>query len=67
MARVGGPGLVLLWPGLEREVRVSLRLVCLDLFCPEALTRDGVSVCVKATAVAAVASPVCFAVRTGER
>lgn len=33
VVRVRGPGLVLLWPGLEREVRVSLRLVCLDLFC----------------------------------
>ena len=61
VAGVRGPGLVLLWPLLEREVRVSLRLVCLDLFRTEAVTRDGVSVRVKATAVAAVDDPVRFA------
>ncbi|MGP3913010.1 SPFH domain-containing protein [Nonomuraea sp. 10N515B] len=66
VARVRGPGLVLLWPGLEREVRVSLRLVCLDLFCPEAVTRDGVSVRIKATAVAAATDPVRFAMTTDE-
>ncbi|WP_188197538.1 SPFH domain-containing protein [Nonomuraea sp. SYSU D8015] len=65
-AGVRGPGLVLLWPGLEREARVSLRLVCLDLFCPEAVTRDGVSVRVKATAVAAATDPVRFAMTTDE-
>ncbi|MFD1546037.1 SPFH domain-containing protein [Nonomuraea guangzhouensis] len=64
VARVRGPGLVLLWPGLEREVRVSLRLVCLDLFCPEAVTRDGVSVRIKATAVAATTDPVRFVMTT---
>ncbi|MGW7479481.1 SPFH domain-containing protein [Nonomuraea muscovyensis] len=63
---VRGPGLVLLWPGLEREVRVSLRLVCLDLFCPEVVTRDGVSVRFKATAVAAATDPVRFAMTTDE-
>ncbi|MDF2712719.1 MAG: slipin family protein [Nonomuraea muscovyensis] len=66
VARVCGPGLVLLWPGLEREVRVSLRLVCLDLFCSEAVTRDGVSVRFKATAVAAATDPVRFAMTTDE-
>ncbi|MGI5290273.1 SPFH domain-containing protein [Nonomuraea polychroma] len=66
VARVRGPGLVLLCPGLEGEVRVSLRLVCLDLFCPEAVTRDGVSVRIKATAVAAATDPVRFAMTTDE-
>jgi hypothetical protein len=61
VAGVRGPGLVVVWPILEREVRVSLRLVCLDLFRTEAVTRDGVSVRVKATAVAAVDDPVRFA------
>ncbi|GAA2769675.1 SPFH domain-containing protein [Nonomuraea dietziae] len=61
VAGVRGPGLVVVWPGLEREVRVSLRLVCLDLFCAETVTRDGVTVRVKATAVAAVVDPVRFA------
>ncbi|MEV0197201.1 SPFH domain-containing protein [Nonomuraea sp. NPDC050691] len=58
---VRGPGLVVVWPLLERQVRVSLRLVCLDLFGNDAVTRDGVSVRVKATAVAAVDDPVRFA------
>ncbi|MFG3437488.1 SPFH domain-containing protein [Nonomuraea sp. NPDC047897] len=61
LAGVRGPGLVVVWPVLERGVRVSLRLVSLDLFCNEVVTRDGVTVRVKATAVAAVDDPVRFA------
>ncbi|MEO3890000.1 SPFH domain-containing protein [Nonomuraea sp. B5E05] len=57
---VRGPGLVVVWPGVERAVRVSLRLVCLDVFCAEAVTRDGVAVRVKAGAVAEVSDPVRF-------
>ncbi|WP_246090818.1 SPFH domain-containing protein [Nonomuraea deserti] len=61
VAGVRGPGLVVVWPGVERAVRVSLRLMCLDLFCAGAVTRDGVAVRVKAGAVAEVSDPVRFA------
>jgi regulator of protease activity HflC (stomatin/prohibitin superfamily) len=58
---VRGPGLVAVWPLLERDERVSLRLLGLDLFAHEAVTRDGVSVQVRATAMAVVEDPVRFA------
>jgi regulator of protease activity HflC (stomatin/prohibitin superfamily) len=60
-AGVRGPGLVVVWPVLERGVRVSLRLTYLDLFAKELVTRDGVGVRVRATAVAAVDDPVRYA------
>ncbi|WP_246064771.1 SPFH domain-containing protein [Nonomuraea longispora] len=56
-----GPGLVVVWPVVERAVRVSLRLMCLDVFCSEAVTRDGVAVRVRGGAVAEVSDPVRFA------
>ncbi|MCG5213457.1 SPFH domain-containing protein [Streptosporangium sp. KLBMP 9127] len=65
LAGVRGPGLVVVWPGLERDVRVSLRLVFLDLYV-EAITRDSVTVRIKATAVAAVADPVRYAMTSDE-
>lgn len=60
-AGVRGPGLVVVWPLMERAVRVSLRLTYLDLFAKELVTRDGVTVQVRATAVAAVDDPVRYA------
>ncbi|WP_212746384.1 SPFH domain-containing protein, partial [Nonomuraea sp. KC401] len=61
VAGVRGPGLVVVWPVVERAVRVSLRLMCLDVFCSEAVTRDGVAVRVRGGAVAEVSDPVRFA------
>ncbi|TDE21408.1 hypothetical protein E1295_46735 [Nonomuraea mesophila] len=58
---VRGPGLVVVWPVVERAVRVSLRLMSLDVFCAEAVTRDGVTVRVRGGAVAEVSDPVRFA------
>ncbi|MFD2354008.1 SPFH domain-containing protein [Nonomuraea ferruginea] len=58
---VRGPGLVVVWPILERDVRVSLRTAGLDVFGKEAVTRDGVSVRVRVGVMAAVEDPVRFA------
>ncbi|MEV4225027.1 SPFH domain-containing protein [Nonomuraea sp. NPDC049725] len=58
---VRGPGPVVMWPALDREVRVPLRLEPLELFCAGAVTRDGVTVQVTAAALTAVTDPVRFA------
>ncbi|MFQ5736000.1 MAG: slipin family protein [Thermodesulfobacteriota bacterium] len=45
---VKGPGLILLIPGVQRMVRVSLRTVAMDVPPQEVITRDNVSVRVNA-------------------
>ncbi|MFG1944127.1 SPFH domain-containing protein [Nonomuraea sp. NPDC048826] len=61
VAGVRGPGLVVVWPFLERDVRVSRRLMDLDLFAGDAVTRDGVAVRARAGVMAVVDDPVRFA------
>ena len=43
-----GPGLVLLWPVLQRAIKVDLRTVTLDVPSQDIITRDNVSVKVNA-------------------
>jgi regulator of protease activity HflC (stomatin/prohibitin superfamily) len=54
-----GPGLVVLWPfGLERMVKVPLRIVALDIPPQDVITRDNVSVKVNAVVYFRVSDPV---------
>lgn len=54
-----GPGLVLLWPfGLERMVKMPLRIVALDIPPQDVITRDNVSVKVNAVVYFRVSDPV---------
>jgi regulator of protease activity HflC (stomatin/prohibitin superfamily) len=46
--KVKGPGLILVFPIIQRMVRVSLRLVVLDIPTQEVITRDNVSLQVNA-------------------
>ena len=43
-----GPGLIFLIPGVEKMIKVSLRLVTLDVPPQDIITRDNVSVKVNA-------------------
>ncbi|HSJ09956.1 MAG TPA: SPFH domain-containing protein, partial [Longimicrobiales bacterium] len=54
-----GPGLIFLLPlGLERMVRVPLRIVTMDIPPQDVITRDNVSIKVNAVVYFRVASPV---------
>lgn len=55
---VGGPGVVLVLPLLDRGVRVPLRPACIDLLWLKATTRDGVAVKVNGAVLASVCDPV---------
>ncbi len=57
VVRVRGPGLVVVLPGVERAVRVSLRASRLDPLVVRAVTRDGVAVRVWARALCRVVEP----------
>ena len=52
-----GPGLILLIPGIERMVRIDLRVVTLDVPAQEAITRDNVTVKVNAVVFFRVVDP----------
>ncbi len=54
---VRGPGLVLLIPGIERMVRVSMRVVTLDIPAQDVITRDNVSVQINAVVYFRVMQP----------
>ena len=54
-----GPGLTWLWPlGLERMVKVPLRIVTLDIPPQDVITRDNVSIKVNAVVYFRVKDPV---------
>jgi regulator of protease activity HflC (stomatin/prohibitin superfamily) len=54
-----GPGLMLLMPfGLERMIRVPLRIVCMDIPPQDVITRDNVSIKVNAVVYFRVADPI---------
>ena len=52
-----GPGLVLLIPGLDRFVRVSLRVITLDVPTQDVITRDNVTASVNAVVYYRVVDP----------
>ena len=54
---VKGPGLVLLFPGIQQMVRVSLRLIVMDVPKQDVITHDNVSVKVNAVLYFKVVDP----------
>lgn len=54
---VRGPGLVLLIPGIERMVRISTRIVTLDIPPQDVITRDNVSIQINAVVYFRVMAP----------
>jgi len=52
-----GPGLILLLPGIERMVKVDLRVVTMDVPSQEVITRDNVTVKVNAVVYFRVLDP----------
>jgi regulator of protease activity HflC (stomatin/prohibitin superfamily) len=52
-----GPGLIILIPGIEKMMKVSLRLVTLDVPSQDIITRDNVSVKVNAVVYFRVMTP----------
>jgi regulator of protease activity HflC (stomatin/prohibitin superfamily) len=55
--RVKGPGLVILIPGIQQMVKVSLRVVVLDIPSQDVISRDNVSVKVNAVLYFRVVDP----------
>ncbi len=56
-SKVKGPGLIILIPIVDRMVRVSLRMIALDVPSQDIITRDNVSVKVNAVIYFKVADP----------
>lgn len=56
-AGVRGPGLILLLPGIERMVKVSMRVITMDVPPQDVITRDNVSVKVNAVIYFRVMDP----------
>ncbi|MGE5173494.1 MAG: slipin family protein [Betaproteobacteria bacterium] len=54
---VKGPGIIFLWPGIQKMVRVSLRTVTMDVPPQDVITRDNVTVKVSAVAYFRVIDP----------
>ncbi|MEO0137358.1 MAG: slipin family protein [candidate division WOR-3 bacterium] len=54
---VKGPGLFILWPGIDKMVKVSLRVVTLDVAPQDVITKDNISVKVNAVAYFRVFDP----------
>jgi regulator of protease activity HflC (stomatin/prohibitin superfamily) len=56
-SHVGGPGLILLFPGVQQMVRVDLRTVVMEIPKQDLITRDNVSVSVDAVLYFHVTDP----------
>lgn len=54
---VKGPGLILLWPGIQKMVRVSLRTVTMDVPAQDVITKDNVTIKVNAVVYFRVIDP----------
>ena len=54
---VRGPGLVILIPGIERMVRVSTRIITLDIPPQDVITKDNVSIQINAVVYFRVMAP----------
>jgi regulator of protease activity HflC (stomatin/prohibitin superfamily) len=58
-----GPGLVLLWPMIDRMVKMDLRVVTIDVAKQEVMTRDNVPVTVDAVVYFRVIDPIAAVVK----
>jgi regulator of protease activity HflC (stomatin/prohibitin superfamily) len=54
---VKGPGIILVWPGIQQMVRVDLRTIVLDVPTQDVISRDNVSVQVSAVIYFRVVDP----------
>ncbi len=54
---VKGPGIIFLWPGIQKMVRVSLRTVTMDVPSQDVITKDNVTVKVNAVVYFRVIEP----------
>lgn len=54
---VKGPGIIFLWPGIQKMVRVSLRTVTMDVPSQDIITKDNVSVKVNAVVYFRIIDP----------
>ena len=57
LAKPKGPGIILVFPPIDRMVRVSLRIVVMDIPAQDVITRDNVSVKVNAVVYFRVLEP----------
>jgi regulator of protease activity HflC (stomatin/prohibitin superfamily) len=55
---VRGPGLVIIWPIIDKLVRVSLRIVAMDVPSQDIITKDNISVKVNAVVYFRVIDPI---------
>src|SRR3989344_7563349 len=55
--KVKGPGLVLIFPGIQKMVKLSLRTVTLDIPPQDVITRDNVTIKVNAVVYFRVIAP----------
>jgi len=58
-----GPGLILLWPIVDKIVKLDLRVVTIDVAKPEIMTRDNVPVTVDAVVYFRVIDPIAAVVK----
>jgi regulator of protease activity HflC (stomatin/prohibitin superfamily) len=54
---VKGPGIIFLWPGIQKMVRVSMRTVTMDVPSQDVITKDNVTVKVNAVVYFRVIDP----------
>jgi regulator of protease activity HflC (stomatin/prohibitin superfamily) len=57
LLKVKGPGLIILWPIIDKMAKVSLRLIALDVPTQDIITKDNVSVKVNAVVYFKVIDP----------
>lgn len=55
---VKGPGLIIIWPIIDRLVKVSLRIVTMDVPAQDVITKDNISVKVNAVVYFRVIDPI---------
>jgi regulator of protease activity HflC (stomatin/prohibitin superfamily) len=55
---VKGPGLIIIWPIIDRLVKVSLRIVAMDVPAQDVITKDNISVKVNAVVYFRVIEPI---------
>ena len=55
--KIKGPGLFILWPGIDKMVRVPLMVVAMDIPPQDVITRDNISIKVNAVAYFRVFEP----------
>lgn len=55
--KVKGPGIFILWPGIDKMTRVSLRVITMDVPPQDVITKDNISIKVNAVAYFRVFDP----------